>query len=92
MWTLLIRISGPMQSWGTHSRFDHRYTDIAPTKSGIIGLLAAVQGRPRDADIADLSNLPMGVRIDRPGMLMSDFRRLASMESIASTAGSNRAS
>ena len=73
MATLLMQICAPMQSWGTKSNFTHRDTGRAPTKSGIIGLLCAAQGRPRDADIADLRALRMGVRIDRPGEIIRDF-------------------
>ena len=73
MATLLICISGPMQSWGTQSHFTHRDTEREPTKSGIIGLLCAALGRPRDADIADLRALRMALRIDRAGEIICDF-------------------
>ena len=62
-----------MQSWGTRSRFDHRDTEVAPSKSGVIGLLAAALGRARDRDVTDLAALRFGVRIDRRGVLASDF-------------------
>ncbi|MDW8358926.1 CRISPR-associated protein Cas5, partial [Thermus sp.] len=39
--TLLLRLQGPMQAWGTRSRFDQRDTWPYPTKSGVLGLLAA---------------------------------------------------
>ncbi|MCE2473616.1 MAG: type I-E CRISPR-associated protein Cas5/CasD [Anaerolineae bacterium] len=73
MATLLMRISAPLQSWGTQGRFTHRDTEREPSKSGIIGLLCAAQGRPREADIADLRALRMGVRVDRPGEIICDF-------------------
>ena len=73
MSTLLMRISAPMQSWGTQSHFSHRDTGREPSKSGIVGLLCAALGRSRDKDIADLSALKMGLRIDRPGSIMRDF-------------------
>lgn len=63
-----------MQSWGTRSRFDHRETWPYPTKSGVIGLLAAALGRDRAEDISDLAALRMGVRVDRPGTLMVDYQ------------------
>lgn len=73
-YTLLLRLAGPMQSWGTRSRFSYeRDTEREPSKSGVIGLLAAAQGRPRDAPVADLAALTMGVRIDRPGSLKVDY-------------------
>jgi CRISPR system Cascade subunit CasD len=73
IWTLRLRLVGPMQSWGTRSRFDRRDTEVVPTKSGIVGLLAAALGRSRDACVTDLARLRMGVRVDREGVLKSDF-------------------
>ncbi|MEU7044728.1 type I-E CRISPR-associated protein Cas5/CasD [Streptomyces varsoviensis] len=73
MTTLLLRLAGPMQSWGSAARFARRSTENAPTKSGVLGLLAAAQGRPRDADLSDLAALRFGVRIDQPGSRMRDF-------------------
>ena len=42
---LVLRLAGPLQSWGSSSRFTRRSTEAFPTKSGIVGLLAAAQGR-----------------------------------------------
>ena len=42
--TLLLRLVAPLQSWGTTSRFDDRDTGKEPSKSGVIGLLAAAMG------------------------------------------------
>ena len=73
MSTLLLRLSGPMQSWGTQSKFDVRDTGLEPSKSGVIGLICAALGRPREASVSDLAALDMGVRIDRQGVLHKDF-------------------
>lgn len=73
MSTLLLRLAGPLQSWGTDSRFEIRRTELYPTKSGVIGLLAAALGRKRDEDIRDLRNLEFGIRVDQPGVLINDF-------------------
>ena len=73
MATLLMRISAPLQAWGTQSHFSHRDTGREPSKSGIIGLLCAALGRPRHEPIADLSALRMGVRIDQPGAILRDY-------------------
>ncbi|MEU6404052.1 type I-E CRISPR-associated protein Cas5/CasD [Streptomyces sp. NPDC046985] len=75
MTTLLLRLAGPLQSWGASSRFVQRTTENAPTKSGVLGLLAAAEGRPRDADLSDLAALRFGVRIDRPGSRIRDFHK-----------------
>lgn len=73
MYTLLIRLAGPMQSWGTRSRFDHRDTQLEPSKSGVLGMVCAALGRDRSQDVSDLAVLRMGVRIDRAGILQKDF-------------------
>lgn len=74
MSVLLMQLAGPLQSWGSSSRFARRSTEPAPTKSGVIGLLAAAQGRRRDDDLADLAELRFGVRIDQPGVSTRDFQ------------------
>jgi CRISPR system Cascade subunit CasD len=73
MTTLLMRLEAPMQSWGISSHFTIRDTAREPSKSGIVGLICAALGRPRDADLDDLISLRMGVRVDREGILQKDF-------------------
>lgn len=48
MATLLLRLAAPLQSWGSDSKFETRKTDREPTKSGVVGLLAAALGLRRD--------------------------------------------
>lgn len=74
--TLLLRLAGPMQSWGTTSRFDQRDTGKEPSKSGVIGLLAAALGIDREKwpDLEPLTHLSMGVRHDRPGVPKRDYQ------------------
>ncbi|HOA25396.1 MAG TPA: type I-E CRISPR-associated protein Cas5/CasD [Aggregatilineales bacterium] len=76
--TLLLRLSGPMQSWGTQSRFDRRDTGREPSKSGVIGLLCAALGRPRTEPVDDLASLRMGVRVDQPGRVEHDYHTASS--------------
>lgn len=73
MSTLLLRLAGPLQSWGVQSRFSHRDTGLEPSKSGVVGLLAAALGRGRDEPLEDLAALTMGVRVEREGRLLRDF-------------------
>ncbi len=73
MSVLLLRLCGPMQSWGVQSRFYIRETGLEPSKSGVIGILCAALGRPRTAPLTDLAALRMGVRVDREGRLAYDF-------------------
>jgi len=74
--TLLLRLAGAMQSWGTTSRFDQRDTGKEPSKSGVTGLLAAALGIDREnwADLEPLTRLSMGVRHDRPGIPKRDYQ------------------
>ena len=71
--TLLARLAGPLQSWGTHGRYSARDTHSHPTKSGFIGMLAAALGRDRDDDIRDLAALRFAVRADKPGTPIRDY-------------------
>lgn len=73
MTTLLMRLAGPMQSWGTQSRFSERDTGNEPSKSGVIGLCCAALGRARWEQVDDLAALRMGVRVDREGTLAADY-------------------
>ena len=41
---LALWFDGPMQSWGHQSRYDQRTTALDPTRSGVIGLVAAAMG------------------------------------------------
>lgn len=74
--TLLLRLAGPMQSWGTTSRFDQRDTGKEPSKSGVVGLLAAALGIDREnwIDLEPLAHLSLGVRHDRPGVPKRDYQ------------------
>lgn len=77
--TLLLKLIGPMQSWGITSRFDQRDTFREPSKSGVIGLVCCAMGIDRwDFNRqSPLYNLRMGVRNDRPGILRYDYQTAA---------------
>jgi CRISPR system Cascade subunit CasD len=78
--TLLLRIAGPMQSWGLDSRFDQRDAGREPSKSGVIGMICAALGKPRDdqpgpwPSLAEIASLKMGVRVLREGTLRIDYQ------------------
>ena len=74
--TLLLRLAGPMQAWGTGSRFQLRRTDRHPSRSGVLGLLLCARGVERDESkpyLDELASLTMGVRIDNPGVVGQDY-------------------
>ena len=75
MATLLLRLAAPIQAWGDESKYDIRQTYHEPSKSGVIGMLAAAMGLRRDSDeISELSSsLRMGVRVEMPGIMIKDF-------------------
>ncbi|TDD49002.1 type I-E CRISPR-associated protein Cas5/CasD [Saccharopolyspora elongata] len=74
---LLLRLAGPLQSWGDRSSFNRRDTRPEPTKSGVIGLLAAASGRAREEPVNDLVDLRLGVRVDQPGTLLRDYHTVS---------------
>lgn len=80
MTTLVLRLAGPMQAWGTRSRFAYRFTDAQPSRSAVLGLLAAAQGRRRVDPIDDLLDLRFGVRVDQPGEVIRDFQTARSLD------------
>jgi CRISPR system Cascade subunit CasD len=71
--TLLLRLAGPLQAWGSDSKFNVRRTELFPTKSGIIGMIASALGRSREESVEDLAQMQIGIRIDKPGTLIRDF-------------------
>lgn len=75
MATLLLRLAAPLQSWGSDSKFETRKTNREPTKSGVLGLVAAALGLRRDDEegLARLARLRFGARVDREGDLLVDF-------------------
>lgn len=69
---LSMRLAGPLQLWGASARFIRRTTESAPTKSAVIGLLAAAAGIERGVRAQGAEG---GVpRPDAPDFLLS--RRL----------------
>lgn len=74
MTIVALRLAGPLQSWGSGSRFVRRATESAPTKSGVIGLVAAAKGLRRTDPLDELLHLRFGVRVDQPGQLVRDFQ------------------
>ncbi|MFJ9380546.1 type I-E CRISPR-associated protein Cas5/CasD [Streptomyces sp. NPDC101455] len=74
---LVLRLAAPMQSWGGPSRYNRRDTLPQPTKSGILGLLSAAEGRAREASLTDLLGLHLGVRVDQPGTLLRDYHTVS---------------
>ena len=75
MATLLLRLAAPLQSWGMDSKFETRKTNREPTKSGVVGLLAAALGigREEPEKLIPLNQLRFGVRVDQEGDFLVDY-------------------
>lgn len=76
---LYLRLSGPLQSWGSSSLFWHRETGDFPTKSGVIGLLFCAMGKggPQIEALSEIAPLKQTVfQVAKKGesfSLLSDF-------------------
>ena len=72
---LALYFRAPMQSWGVSGRFGERPTMSFPSKSGVIGMLAAAAGvdRTEDAWTQRASMLSFSVRAYRCGPRLSDY-------------------
>ncbi len=73
---LLFQLYGPLAAWGDIAVGEYRPSYIHPTKSAILGLLAAALGIRRDQD-EEHQKLAKGygyaVRVDVVGHLLRDF-------------------
>ncbi|HKS46163.1 MAG TPA: type I-E CRISPR-associated protein Cas5/CasD [Amycolatopsis sp.] len=92
---LLLHLSGPLQSWGAHSTWGERDTHTHPTRSGLIGLIAAASGHQRHEPLAPYQPLQFTIRIDRPGRRLIDFHTVGGgrtrEESVPLAGGGRRA-
>ena len=76
---LVLRIEGPMQSWGLRARWDIRDTGTEPSKSGIVGLLGCALGYYRNDHRLETeldTRLKIGVREDRRGKIFVDYHTI----------------
>lgn len=73
--SLGLCFDAPMQSWGIRSRGVIRDTMPEPTKSGVVGLIAAALGTDRSDDdaLTELAQLRLAVRVDREGIMERDY-------------------
>ncbi|WP_320171107.1 type I-E CRISPR-associated protein Cas5/CasD [Maridesulfovibrio sp.] len=72
---LIFTIYGPMQGWGSVAVGEVRPAAQRPTRSGLLGLLAAAMGvRRGDPLLSDLTRAArVAVREDRSGSVMLDY-------------------
>lgn len=78
---ILLRLAAPLMSFGEHAAFHHRDTLPFPTRSALIGLFAAAQGKTREEALAPdprtgthpYTDLVFTIRTDRAGTRHTDF-------------------
>ena len=73
---LVLRLEGPLQSWGENAKWDFRDSSTMPTKSGIVGLLGCAMGQERGSQVlVELAqSITVAIRADRPGAKFVDFQ------------------
>lgn len=76
MGSIILKFAVPLQSWGTDSNSNTRNTDYHPSKSAVIGMIAACMGYSRNEDerIQNLNDLSFATRVDQQGKLLRDFQ------------------
>jgi CRISPR system Cascade subunit CasD len=75
--SVIMVLSGVLQSWGTTTIGHARSTMSYPTKSAVIGLVANAMGRDRSDDISDLADMSYGVRVDSVGKIQRDYHTVS---------------
>lgn len=75
MKTITIRLTSPLQSYGNEASFAQRTSYNFPSKSAVIGMIAAALGYHRqDHRISTLAALSFACRLDQPGKMLTDFQ------------------
>ncbi len=73
---LLFRLYGPMAAWGDIAVGEQRPSLSQPSKSAVLGLVAAALGLERDDEAAHAAlaeHYAMAVCVDAPGELLRDY-------------------
>src|SRR5699024_978777 len=88
MKTATIRLTAPLQSNGNPASFNQRTSDSYPTKSAIVGMIAAALGYAREDNekTLELNNLLFAVRIEQSGKMLTEFQTVEYRKSASKTA------
>ena len=81
---LLARLWGPMASWGQIAVGEQRQTWTRPSRSSVLGLIAAALGYERtnqEAHAGLEQGLALAVRVDQPGRPLRDYHTVQSPQS-----------
>jgi CRISPR system Cascade subunit CasD len=89
---LAIKLDGVMQAWGGHTYEDYRHSELIPTRSAVLGMLAACVGVDR-GDVERLESLSasvrMAVRLDSKPQRMIDFHTVLDARKVDGKPNSN---
>jgi len=73
---LILKLEGPLQAWGGHTFEDRRLSELFPTRSGLLGLLAACLGIDRtdtEKQQTLAASVLFAVRVDGVPVKMVDY-------------------
>ena len=76
MKTCIFQLYAPMVSWGEIAIGGERRSALQPSRSAVIGIIAAALGITRDNEdeLARLTNeISIAVRVDQPGTILRDY-------------------
>lgn len=79
MKTCIFQLYGPLVSWGEIAIGGTRRSALHPSRSAILGIVAAALGIRREAeqDLGELNrSLSVAVRVDVPGTLLTDYHTI----------------
>ncbi len=89
---LAIKLDGVMQAWGGHTYEDLRHSELIPTRSAVLGMLAACLGIER-GHVAELESLSasvrMAVRLDSKAQRIMDFHTVLDARKVDGKANPN---
>jgi len=93
---LILKLQGVMQAWGGHTYEDYRPSHVYPTRSGLLGLLAACLGLDRSAS-ERLQALAESVRFavradaanDAGSVKITDFHTVLAARKVDGSANKN---
>jgi CRISPR system Cascade subunit CasD len=90
---LILRLRGVLQSWGGHTFEDYRPSNLFPTRSGLVGLLAACLGIDRKDIVQQKAlsdSLRYAVRVDESTYRfykITDFHTILKARRVSGKAG-----
>ena len=77
MTTIILRLEGPLQAWGTPGAAEVRRTHNMPQKRAVLGLIRAAKGMAREETWLELETLSFQVLVLKRPRRMWDFGTMA---------------